>query len=222
MPADSNYLIEHLQPQNSYKPYLLSVLLATLAAIWLPAPTFRVDVNPPIQVSSPKPVHHVLPPKAEKPQQVPMTQRSQALRPVPALDPMQVETIQSSLAELHEPDIMLTDGWDIEPFDAPTFSEPLVPGTPGLEPPVITSRVVPNYPEQAVRIGLKGYVLLEAVMSANGEIREIKVLKTIGKGRFGFEQSAIEALKKWDFLPGRIHGRATDVRLTLRIDFSLS
>ena len=72
-----------------------------------------------------------------------------------------------------------------------------------------------------MKVKLQGYVILEAILGKDGDIRDIKVLRGLGKGRFGFEDAATEALKKWQFLPGRLHGKPSDVRMTLKIDFVL-
>lgn len=122
---------------------------------------------------------------------------------------------------------------DMAVFDDFTFSEDDFPSAPpkktvhdgstaGLEAPVITARVSPNYPPRAARLGMSGYVLLEAILRADGTIDEIRVLRQLGKGRFGFEDEASAALRQWEFLPGRLNGRKVDVRMTLRIDFSMS
>ncbi len=50
---------------------------------------------------------------------------------------------------------------------------------------------------------------------------DVHVLRGLGKGKFGFEESAITALKKWEFQPGKVDGVPSDVRMTLKIDFVL-
>lgn len=145
--------------------------------------------------------------------------------PMPDPQPSDPEPLIPLIEEM--PDV------DLAVFDDFTFSEDELPSAPpvktihdrstaGLEAPVITARVSPNYPERAARLGMSGYVLLEAVLRADGTIDEIRVLRQLGKGRFGFEDAATAALKQWEFLPGRLNGRQVDVRMTLRIDFSMS
>ena len=92
-------------------------------------------------------------------------------------------------------------------------------GQANVAPPVFTKRVSPVYPERALAIKLQGYVILEAILREDGVIEDIKVLRGLGKGKFGFEKAAIEALKQWEFLPGKVDGMLSDVRMTLKIDF---
>lgn len=94
-------------------------------------------------------------------------------------------------------------------------------GQTGVTPPVFTKKTRPKYPERAMKIGLQGYVILEAVLRKDGSVTDMKILRGLGKGRFGFEEASMEALEQWQFKPGRVNGRAADVRMTLKIDFVL-
>jgi protein TonB len=91
----------------------------------------------------------------------------------------------------------------------------------GVEPPVFTKKVTPDYPDKAVKIRLQGYVILEAILRKDGSVDDIKILRGLGKGKFGFEEAAAQALKAWQFLPGKVNGKPADVRMTLKIDFVL-
>ncbi len=145
--------------------------------------------------------------------------------PVPDPKPQDPEPLIPLVEEM--PDM------EMAVFDDFTFNEDDFPSAPpkhkvhdgstaGLEAPVITARVAPNYPPRAARLGMSGYVLLEAVLRADGTIDDIRVLRQLGKGRFGFEDEATAALKQWEFLPGRLNNRKVDVRMTLRIDFTMT
>ena len=124
-----------------------------------------------------------------------------------------------------EPDLLDTD-WEIGIPDAP----PPPPrkdriarvGQIGVEPPIFTKRVSPEYPFMALKVKVTGFVILEAVLRKNGDITDVKVLRGLGNGKFGFEERAVEALKQWEFLPGRVNNRPADVRMTLKIDFRIS
>ena len=98
---------------------------------------------------------------------------------------------------------------------------PLDIATPELVPPKILHRVQPLYPKMAANIGMQGSVILEAVLRRDGSVSDIRVLDTIGQGKFGFEDAAIDALKQWRFQPGRLRDQAVDVRMRLKIEFSL-
>lgn len=77
--------------------------------------------------------------------------------------------------------------------------EPL-PVSQVANPPLLVSRVMPNYPRQARLRGVEGLVLLEAILDLEGGIEDnIKVLQSIPS----LDQAAVEALRRWRFRPAR-------------------
>jgi len=86
-------------------------------------------------------------------------------------------------------------------------------------PPVVVSRVDPDYPEIARLREIEGRVMLEAVVDHEGRIEpEIKVLQSVAV----LDNAAIAALKQWRFTPGRNeNGQAVRVILEVPIRFAL-
>jgi protein TonB len=127
-----------------------------------------------------------------------------------------------------EPEVLFTDDWEIGIPDDGAIPEPPVQesiarvGQVGVEPPVFTAKVVPQYPRLGMQVKVEGYVILEAILRKDGHIDDIKVLRPLAKGKLGFEEEAIKALKKWKFLPGKVNERPADVRMTLKVDFQLA
>jgi len=79
--------------------------------------------------------------------------------------------------------------------------EPL-PVNQVANPPLLVSRVMPDYPRQARLRGVEGLVLLEAILDLEGRIEEeINVLQSIPS----LDQAAVEALRRWRFRPARDH-----------------
>jgi len=69
-------------------------------------------------------------------------------------------------------------------------------------PPLLLSRVMPDYPRQARLRGVEGLVLLEAILDFEGRIEEdIKVLQSIPS----LDQAAVDALRHWRFRPAQDH-----------------
>jgi len=87
------------------------------------------------------------------------------------------------------------------------------------QPPVVMSRVAPDYPEMARVRGIEGRVLLEAIVDREGRIEpEIKVLKSVTT----LDKAAVEALRQWRFTPGRdANGQTVRVILEVPIRFVL-
>lgn len=63
----------------------------------------------------------------------------------------------------------------------------------------VRSRVIPEYPPLAKKMGLVGKVKIAATISVEGRVTETKVMG----GNPVLADSAIDALKKWRFEPGQ-------------------
>ncbi|MBI3248393.1 MAG: energy transducer TonB [Deltaproteobacteria bacterium] len=86
-------------------------------------------------------------------------------------------------------------------------------------PPLLLSRVMPEYPRQARLQGAEGLVLLEAILDLDGRIEEdIKVLQSIPS----LDLVAMRALRRWRFRPARDRGnRPVRVILAVPVRFVL-
>lgn len=77
------------------------------------------------------------------------------------------------------------------------------------EPPRATRRVAPQYPPQARKRGITGYVLLSLTIGPSGDVQRAKVIKAEPQGIF--EQAALSTVRGWGFSPGRYKGAAQTV-----------
>lgn len=213
---------------NNDKYFRLSLCIAlylTLAIIWMPSLNLKGAVYDATQEEIKPQKRKVLKPPPEKPLDQVKTKEKKAKKvPMPDMTPDEPEPIVEPDPP-PEPEVLPTDDWEIGIPDGPP--EPQGDtiarvGQVGVEQPVFTNKVKPKYPERAAKIKLQGYVILEAVLRKDGTVDDIKVLRGLGKGKFGFEEEAIKALKDWEFLPGKVSGKPADVRMTLKIDFMLN
>jgi protein TonB len=205
----------------------LSVCIAlyiVLALLWMPGFSFGGKVFDVNKEDHKPQKRKVLKPPPEKPlEQVKTKDRQNKKILMPDLTPDEPEPVVEPDPP-PEPDVLPTDDWEIGIPDGPP--EPQGDtiarvGQVGVEPPIFIKRVSPKYPDRAVKIRLQGYVILEAILRKSGAVDDIKVLRGLGKGKFGFEDEATKALQEWEFLPGKVNGRPADVRMTLKIDFVL-
>ena len=60
----------------------------------------------------------------------------------------------------------------------------------------------------------------QAVVQADGTVGHVAVLQTPGRG-LGFEEAAMEAVRRWRYRPGMQNGRPVAVRFTVLMDFIL-
>ncbi len=79
----------------------------------------------------------------------------------------------------------------------------------------IVSQVRPMYPPEAAEQGIGGTVKLEAIITATGTIREIKVLS----GEPLLADSALEAVRQWRYRPTYLNGQAVEVITQIEVNF---
>jgi TonB family protein len=84
--------------------------------------------------------------------------------------------------------------------------------------PIRSSRVEPRFPRFAQGKRAYGPVVLGAVVHKDGTVGEIEVRQGAG-GDCGFEESAIEAVRKWRYKPATVDGQPVDVYFTIVVDF---
>lgn len=204
---------------------LCIALYFVLALVWLPGFSFGSKVYDVNKEDAKPQKRKVLKPPPEKPiERVERKDTKTKKAPMPDLTPDEPEPVVEPEPE-PEPEVLLTDDWEIGIPDGPpevrgdTIARV---GEAGVEPPVFTKRVKPKYPERAIKIRIQGYVILEGILRKDGTVDDIKVLRGLGKGKFGFEEAAAAALRQWEFLPGKVNGKAADVRMTLKIDFVIN
>jgi protein TonB len=85
--------------------------------------------------------------------------------------------------------------------------------------PRLIAEVKPRYTGEALRRMIRGTVVLEAVVTADGCTSQIRVVKSLDRG--GLDEEAILAVTQWRFEPGRLAGAPVDVLVTILIDFSV-
>jgi TonB family protein len=84
--------------------------------------------------------------------------------------------------------------------------------------PVITSKPEPGFPEEARRNNVAGLVRLRAVLSKDGKVTNISVVKGLPDG---LTEKAIAAARKIKFRPAQKEGRAVSMYVTLEYNFVL-
>jgi protein TonB len=75
--------------------------------------------------------------------------------------------------------------------------------------------VPPIYPRLARQARVAGTVVLEAVVTAEGKVAEIKLIS----GHPLLVQAAIDCVKQWEYEPTLLNGVATPVILTAKVHF---
>lgn len=102
---------------------------------------------------------------------------------------------------------------DIKPGD-------LIPMNMADVEPKVVKTVEPVYPEADRRMGIRGQVLLNVLISETGDVLEVAVIRGI-RGSVTLEKEAIKAVKKWKFLPAEKNGVKVKVWKPITIGFGL-
>ena len=104
-----------------------------------------------------------------------------------------------------------------------TNSYPLPPGVykvgGGVSAPKAIYQPDPDYPEQARKKKYQGTVVIWMIVDAQGQPRDIRVARSIGKG--GLDEKAVEAVRQWRFEPARFNGQPVPVQINAEVSFRL-
>jgi protein TonB len=90
----------------------------------------------------------------------------------------------------------------------------------GIQDPQLVKDRKPAYTEGALNAGIEGNVQVEAVVGTDGTVGEVRVVKSLDK-EYGLDQAAIDAVKGWQFKPGRKDGQPVPVLVTIDLSFKV-
>jgi TonB family protein len=82
---------------------------------------------------------------------------------------------------------------------------------------LILQKVAPGYPQQALKAGLQGSVVLQALIGRDGNIRDVKLIR----GSFLLGKAAYQAVRQWRYQPWVVNGRAVEAETFVTVDFRL-
>ncbi|GJQ31455.1 MAG: hypothetical protein HBSAPP04_02940 [Ignavibacteriaceae bacterium] len=74
------------------------------------------------------------------------------------------------------------------------------------------------YPEEAMKKGLEGMVVVSGVIDEKGNVIKTKVEKSIGSG---CDEAALKALTSTKWIPGEVKGKKVKVKIALPVMFKL-
>lgn len=86
-----------------------------------------------------------------------------------------------------------------------------------LSQALLLQKVTPSYPEQALKAGLQGVVVLQAWIGKDGSIRDLKLMD----GSFLLGQAAVKAVKQWRYKPYLRNGVAVEAQTSVTVNFRL-
>jgi periplasmic protein TonB len=90
------------------------------------------------------------------------------------------------------------------------------------DPPVVVSKVIPEYTQFARRANIQGTVWLDVEVLVDGHVGAVVVKKTLDSSPNGLDEAAMAAVKKWKFQPAKSGGKPVACWATIPVVFSLS
>lgn len=88
-----------------------------------------------------------------------------------------------------------------------------------VKQPIATNQPLPPYTEEAKQARIEDPVLLEGIITAEGKVRDIKVIRGLG---YGLDESAAKTVtERWIFKPATYEGKPVDTSGLFEIHFRL-
>ena len=107
--------------------------------------------------------------------------------------------------------------------EAVEVSQPKVELEPTMEPPRFGAAYLhnpaPDYPPLARRLGEQGRVLLRVLVSVNGDTDQVQIETSSGSNKL--DQAAIQAVKRWNFIPAKRSNQPISAYVLVPVQFSL-
>jgi periplasmic protein TonB len=88
----------------------------------------------------------------------------------------------------------------------------------GVTAPKATYAPNPEYVDRARKEKIKGSVVLSMIVTAEGKVRDVKVIKSLDPD---LDNQAVVTVRTWRFEPGLKNGKAVAVRLKTEVMFRL-
>jgi len=91
---------------------------------------------------------------------------------------------------------------------------------PFEEPPVQIHEEIPDYPRLAQEGGFTGWVIVQAFVDKDGNVKKAQAAKT-NRPNMGFEEAAVKAAYKCKYRPAIQNGNPIGVWISYKVDFIL-
>jgi len=89
-----------------------------------------------------------------------------------------------------------------------------------VQPLKLVKMVQPLYPDEVKQLGIQGTVLIRAVVSITGELRNPEIINTDVDARLS--KAAMAAVSQWRYQPSLLNGEPVETATTITLDFQLS
>jgi len=91
----------------------------------------------------------------------------------------------------------------------------------GVTTPKLIKDVKPSYRPDAMRAKISGRIVLEAVVTTDGTVSKVRVIRSLDDNKYGMDDEAVSTVKQWKFEPGTKDGVALPVLVEIEMSFTL-
>lgn len=176
-----------------------------------PLPVVQVSLLAPPAPPEPRVVPLQSPPPKIERQPKPVMEKAISVpTPVPVMQPVAAHAVQQAPVAVAQP--ALPAPAPVQPVAEPPLELPRYNAAYLSNPP-------PAYPLTARRRGIEGTVLVRAEVAASGECLRAELKKS--SGAEVLDQAALEAVKKWRFVPAKRGSQAVVAWVEVPITFKL-
>jgi len=84
------------------------------------------------------------------------------------------------------------------------------------EAPLVVSMIKPIYSKDNK---INGTVVLNVFVTDKGKIAKIMLVKSLQAGKGNLDEAAIEAVKQWTFMPGKVNGKQVNTSAIIPVKF---
>jgi protein TonB len=88
-------------------------------------------------------------------------------------------------------------------------------------PPVPIQNPMPIYPAKFRKTGIQGVVVLDVEVLANGNVGDVRVMKSLLSGDNGLDEAAVEMVRTWMFKPAMLNNKPVAARVNIPVPFTL-
>lgn len=230
VPKSNGQLANTAKQKSSYTLLALVIVAHVGGLAWLanvkPAMPEVKEPLPPMMVSlvaSPAPEPEIVPLVPATPQPVVKKQKPIVKKQQPTPEPV---TAQPEVAQPVVTEAPPTPAAPVVVAKAPEVVEappPKVEPEPVIEPPRFGASYLhnpaPDYPALSRRLGEQGRVLLRVLVSTGGTAETVQVEGSSGSDKL--DQAAIQAVKKWTFIPAKRSNKPISAYVLVPVKFSL-
>ena len=210
---------------------LLLVLLAHAVAIYFLSQKTTAVLTKPI-AAAPMVVSLIAPPSPE-PELVPVIEPPKPIiEPKPKLKKVveKIRPIETPTEQLVEATTEQIKEETPTPQAAPVLEPVLAKAPPAqkviediIEPPRFgvsyLNNPAPDYPSMSRRLGEEGRVLMRVLVSVEGAAEDVQIEKTSGSERL--DNAAVNAVKRWRFVPAKKNNQPLSAYVRVPMKFSL-